>query len=468
MRTKTNEFLLALATAEYDIVMITETWLKDDISNSELALTHNIYHCDRNSNNSHFRRGGGVLIAVRHGIDAVSVTGPDCDSLEQVIVRIKLQHRSVYLFCVYFRPTSETSLYASHMSALDYILNTATFQDFVVVAGDYNVPNLHWSYDEDANGFLPVNASTEQELAVIESTIASGLSQMCSLVNVNGRVLNLIFINRPDQAELVHPPKAILNTDRHHHPSILLLEYSSDEPMDTGSPLRQNLDFPHCNIEMVAELSDETDWQSAFEDLNVDDAVSAFYSQLWSVLREHTPHKRSTHRKPYKLPWWNSELRTNRNLREPIPIAQGSFWSINIAAREYPGAVNFVPKNLCHEHRLTDGTTIRQRMKTKQGTSMCVWRNAHRELLERQPADLFAEFFSSVYSPQTLNCDDAYFESLPTYNIRLPQPDFTMGDGIEKELPAHINIVLLFQNPRYTKGYIQQLNQYSPNTSTDL
>ncbi|XP_055597714.1 uncharacterized protein LOC129747493 [Uranotaenia lowii] len=284
MRTKTNEFLLAFATAEYDIVMITETWLKDDSSNSELASTHNIYRCDRNSNNSHLRRGGGVLIAVRHGIDAVSVTAPDCDSLEQVIVRIKLQHRSVYLFSIYFRLNSETSLNTSHMSTLDYILNTATCQDFVVVAGDYNLPNLHWSYDEDANEVLPVNASTEQELAVIESTIA------CSLLNVNGRVLDLIFINRPDQAELVHPPKAILNTDRHHHPPILLLEYSSDEPMDTGSPLRQNLGFAHCNIERVAELLDETNWQSAFEDLNVDDAVSAFYGQLWSVLCEQTPH----------------------------------------------------------------------------------------------------------------------------------------------------------------------------------
>ncbi|XP_055590580.1 uncharacterized protein LOC129742679 [Uranotaenia lowii] len=313
MRTKTNQFLLALSSCEYDIVMITETWLKDDIANSELALNYSIYRNDRNSNTSQLNRGGGVLIAVRHGIEAVSIAVPGCDHLEQIVVRIKDQCRFVYLCCVYFRPNSETAQYSSHMSAIDQLTNTATCRDVIVVAGDYNLPNLNWSFNEDTDSFLPVNASTEQELAVIECTIASGLSQMCSLVNVNGRILDLIFLNRPDLAEVVNPPHAILNTDRHHHSSILLIDNTYEEIIDTVRPDTCSLDFRLCDTDRVIDSLAEKNWHSAFANLDIDSALSTFYDQLWGILRENTPPRRPNRHKPFKLPWWNSELRRSRN-----------------------------------------------------------------------------------------------------------------------------------------------------------
>ncbi|XP_055589233.1 uncharacterized protein LOC129741518 [Uranotaenia lowii] len=417
--------------------MITETWLKSDIGNSELASNFNIYRTDRNCSTSNLRRGGGVLIAVNNNIDAVSVAIPGCDHLEQVVVRIRNQCQYIYLCCVYFRPNSETSLYASHMSALDHIMNIATSQDIIIVAGDYNLPNLNWSFDEDSNGFLPVNASTEQELAVIESTIASGLSQMCSLVNANGRILDLMFINRPDLAEVVHPPCAILCTDRHHQPCVMIVHYLSDEFMDTASTHQQSLDFTHCDTDHVIELLMNMNWQAELEDLSVDDAVSTFYYHMWEILRAHTPPRRLRRQKTYNQPWWNSELRRSRNVvrkarkryfrdktdenksflsrleTEYSAIRNAAFdqYILNIERNVKQDPSSFW--KYINSRRL--GNSIPSSVTFQERTTECV----------KDSAGLFAEFFSSVYSSHSPDCTNDYFGTLQNRDIRFPQPVFS-------------------------------------------
>ena len=48
-----------------DIIIVTETWLNDNISNNEiLSIGYNIIRKDRSSG----KRGGGVLIALRNNI----------------------------------------------------------------------------------------------------------------------------------------------------------------------------------------------------------------------------------------------------------------------------------------------------------------------------------------------------------------------------------------------------------------
>ncbi|XP_055590807.1 uncharacterized protein LOC129742888 [Uranotaenia lowii] len=437
MRTKTNEFLLALSSCDYDVIMITETWLKNDIGNSELASNYKIYRNDRNANTSHLRRGGGVLIAVRHGIDVASVAIPGCDHLEQVVVRIKDRCRNVYFCCAYFRPNSETAMYASHMSALEFLTNMISSNDIIVLAGDYNLPNLLWTFDEDADGFLPVNASTEQELAVIESTIACGLSQMCSLANANGRILDLLFVNRPDLADILHPPNAILNTDRHHYPTVLLLDYFSDELADPVSSHRLNLDFMHCDTDRVMELLLNTNWQILFEGLNIDVAVSTFYDHLWDVLHIHTPPKRLPRHQPYKLPWWNSELRRSRNLvrkarkrylRDRTDQNKSMLSRLEIAYSTLRNAVfNQYISNIERNVKQDPSTFwkyINSRRLTNCIPSSMTLQGRTSENI-KESADLFADFFSSVYSPVTPDCNNVYFDTLPSYDIILPQPVFS-------------------------------------------
>jgi len=97
---RTNFILLS-----YDAYILTETWLSDDISNSELCFDgYLIFRCDRNLRTSNCRRGGGSLIAVKKELRPTLIT-TSFDTCEQVFVRLTLASGlSVLLAGVYLPP----------------------------------------------------------------------------------------------------------------------------------------------------------------------------------------------------------------------------------------------------------------------------------------------------------------------------------------------------------------------------
>lgn len=65
LRTQTKDFYENVACNSYDIIVITETWLKDNINDRELFDKRYVVHRrDRDSTASKKDDGGGVLVAV--------------------------------------------------------------------------------------------------------------------------------------------------------------------------------------------------------------------------------------------------------------------------------------------------------------------------------------------------------------------------------------------------------------------
>ena len=64
LRSKADEFRLSVMETEYDVFVLTETWLDPSIPTALLfGDEYRIYRCDRDTTNSSHSRGGGVLIA---------------------------------------------------------------------------------------------------------------------------------------------------------------------------------------------------------------------------------------------------------------------------------------------------------------------------------------------------------------------------------------------------------------------
>ena len=64
LRKKLNDLRLVLSETEYKIVILTETWLNNNINNELFNDDrYSIYRCDRTTTNNTFSIGGGVLIA---------------------------------------------------------------------------------------------------------------------------------------------------------------------------------------------------------------------------------------------------------------------------------------------------------------------------------------------------------------------------------------------------------------------
>ena len=139
---------------------VNETWLNQNISNSEILHSgFTTFRRDRSD-----RGGGGVLIAIKTAsFKAVKEFKPECEAelqqLEIIFVEITTLTRQRILFCSCYGPPNKDP---SWMDVFDYFLHEVCDQfDNMVISGDFNLPDILWDSIESASG---VN-----ELAFIET-----------------------------------------------------------------------------------------------------------------------------------------------------------------------------------------------------------------------------------------------------------------------------------------------------------
>ena len=68
---------------DFDIVCGSETWLSDNILDSELLCGYNIFRHDRLA-----RIDGGVLLAAKEDIHATRRCDLECDNIELLVVQL--------------------------------------------------------------------------------------------------------------------------------------------------------------------------------------------------------------------------------------------------------------------------------------------------------------------------------------------------------------------------------------------
>lgn len=108
LRTKTNNLFHNVCLNSYDIIVFTETWLVDDIYDSELFDgRYLVWRRDRDYSRTAQKRGGGVLIAVKR--ELIVVERPEWrSSAEDMWVSLILRRSrpqvtyNVHLCALYF------------------------------------------------------------------------------------------------------------------------------------------------------------------------------------------------------------------------------------------------------------------------------------------------------------------------------------------------------------------------------
>lgn len=114
LNSKINEFSLSLLASDYDILALTETWLKPGVDSCELFGNYYIvFRCDRSSLNSSKQHGGGVLVAVKSKFSCDIISLPELHNLEIVIVKIAINDVNLFLICIYIPSNSTTSIYSN-------------------------------------------------------------------------------------------------------------------------------------------------------------------------------------------------------------------------------------------------------------------------------------------------------------------------------------------------------------------
>ena len=145
IRGKLNQIKVSAATfsADYGIIVLTETRLNEAIYDSEIELGAFILYRDERSDLIS-SRGGGVLIAMRRSIKSKIPHTLDNSLISFNQLFIVLPDLKTVIGTVYIPPSSGISLYQEHLMHVEDIKNTFLDHNLVLV-GDFNLPGISWS-----------------------------------------------------------------------------------------------------------------------------------------------------------------------------------------------------------------------------------------------------------------------------------------------------------------------------------
>ena len=169
-----------------DIILGNESWLYPDIKSREIFPdNYNIYRKDRISDNH-----GGVFQAVKKDIIVTHRDDLNTDC-EIIWTQCQIQNKrsKSLFFASFYRPnkTDINSLQELDSSLFRFIgdrLNTSN----VIVAGDFNAPDLKWNYPEPTNCSL----NSERLLEIIDE---HGLTQLVKESTRDDNILDLVLTN---------------------------------------------------------------------------------------------------------------------------------------------------------------------------------------------------------------------------------------------------------------------------------
>lgn len=216
---------LSVSACDYDIILLTETWLTPShMSEEYFNNEYVVYRCDRSVSTSPFSMGGGALIAVKRTFNCDQIFIDNFSMLEIVCIKLSLTDCNIYVICCYVPPNSSLVIYEHFVSFFDSLLYNAS--DKVFVVGDFNLPNLSWIPKQDDISLVPVNVSSQIEIAFIDSLQLQGFKQLNHVSNRYGKLLDLLFSSDSDDVS-VCSASPISKLDEYHYPFVWTLEINN-------------------------------------------------------------------------------------------------------------------------------------------------------------------------------------------------------------------------------------------------
>lgn len=256
---------------DFDIIVLTETWLSDEILDTELGLSqYNIFRCDRTYHTSQRSYGGGVLIAVSKKLNSFLVPLVD-NFYEQLLVCLILNNSHFIIGATYISPDFSSDYYEGFVENLQNSLYNFSFFNYIcssVFLGDFNLPGYKWINN---NNFATAIGHHENLKIRVSSSLLSDfcklfkLSQYNTTVNSCNNILDLVISN-VDKIQVSPSDDAIFDCDAFHsalninvpvyfRPKLDYTEYFYDF---------QRAEYDKINIEL-----NRFDW-SMYNDPNLD------------------------------------------------------------------------------------------------------------------------------------------------------------------------------------------------------
>ena len=267
-----------------DVVSFVESWLCDDVPDSEIALAgFQLFRNDRN------RHGGGVMVYVKLCFSAVLL--PCGSDLEVVPVVLRCFNLS---FCVivFYRPPNSPSSIFDTLSTFVGSLNVSRFFDFVVI-GDFNVnmKSLCSPLYQHVRDFMDL---FRLSLVVDDVTHTSSRGAPS--------IIDLVLASSPSIASCSSVPP-LANSDHMGLSVLVNLGHDLDGVRSSGRSVWR---YAYADFDLANVLINDVDWGALVTD-DVDDFCLFWQSTFLSIMEQCIPRSVLPDRRR-NLPWLTKPL----------------------------------------------------------------------------------------------------------------------------------------------------------------
>ena len=168
-----------LASQNYNIILISETWLTDEQEDSEIFLpSYQLFRSDRKAPKGQTKHGGG-MIGIMHSFHCQKISLPEESQGAAVGCIVNFQNRKILIVSFYNPPqTSHYHLNDEMIKLIFKEIETLMSQvDATIIYGDFNLDidwNIRSSENCESQSFLDVVDHLELEQHIDFPTAATG------------------------------------------------------------------------------------------------------------------------------------------------------------------------------------------------------------------------------------------------------------------------------------------------------
>ena len=293
IRAKKASLMNLVDSANPDIVVGTETWLRPDVHDSEFLPPGYVVRSRRDRVDGY----GGVIIMTKSSVP--------CDELykskqsELAAVTIRREDNPPLIVAGLYRPPngdqSQAEQACSEIMDLVRSNNNAPFW----LTGDFNLPDISWSTNTTSGNQNPLGVSN----AFLSTFPDSGLQQMVDFPTRNTAVLDLFLTNHPSLINRLKPLPGISD-----HEAIFI---DSDVQVKLQRPTRRKIYlWTKADIQGLRNSMDTFSQGFTTEHTSqhpVESLWTSFKSGCLQALDANVPSKMTTQR--YSQPWITKDLK---------------------------------------------------------------------------------------------------------------------------------------------------------------
>lgn len=316
LRTKIGRGLREkISLPNYNLIALTETWLNDNFS-SESIFDHDIYtvhRADRTSrtytrpnssgqSNSEDLMGGGCLIATGKNIPNLRMSHWESEvPYDNVWLKIGTNNASkIFINCVYINCRTTFDSFNIYLKHLHDIINIREPDAKFIILGDFNLSCIEWYYDN--NHCTPLIYDGRMATELINTLTITDLIQVNHVKNSYNKILDLLLTNAFNFT--TKRSSGIVPEDPYHPP--LSFSFDSNEikfmkPKEYDKHNFFKADYASINCEL-----ESINWHNLFFNKNVDEAVDQFYATIFPIVGRFTPIN-SVNKSNYPN-WYSNEL----------------------------------------------------------------------------------------------------------------------------------------------------------------